>query len=45
MPLNLDIQYVKGVGPKRAKLLKKLGINTVEDLLFYFPKDYENRSE
>jgi len=45
MPLNLDIQYVKGVGPKRAKLLKKLGINTVEDLLFYFPKDYENRSD
>ncbi|WP_028991668.1 ATP-dependent DNA helicase RecG [Thermoanaerobacter thermocopriae] len=44
MPLNLDIQYVKGVGPKRAKLLKKLGIQTVEDLLFYFPKDYENRS-
>jgi len=40
MPLNLDIQYVKGVGPKRAKLLKKLGINT-----FYFPKDYENRSD
>ncbi|AIS52577.1 ATP-dependent DNA helicase RecG [Thermoanaerobacter kivui] len=45
MPLNIDVQYVKGVGPKRARLLKKLGINTVEDLLFYFPKDYENRSE
>ncbi|MEA2103252.1 MAG: ATP-dependent DNA helicase RecG [Candidatus Cloacimonadota bacterium] len=37
------IQYVSGVGPKRAKLLEKLGIKTVEDILLYFPRDYVNR--
>ena len=35
-----NIQFVPGVGPKRAKLLNKLGIKTVKDLLFYFPRDY-----
>ncbi len=38
-----DIQYIKGVGPRWAKLLARLGINTVEDLLYYFPRDYEDR--
>ncbi len=35
-----NIQFVPGVGPKRAKLFNKLGIKTVRDLLFYFPRDY-----
>ena len=35
-----SIQFVPGVGPKRAKLLNKLGVKTVKDLLFYFPRDY-----
>lgn len=39
------IQYLKGVGPKKADLLSKLGINTIEDLLFYLPRRYENRSK
>lgn len=38
-----DIQYVKGVGPNRAVLLNKLGINTLEDLITYYPRDYEDR--
>jgi ATP-dependent DNA helicase RecG len=44
-PLKLDtpIQYCKGIGPKRAELLKKLGIFTVEDALFYLPWRYEDR--
>lgn len=37
------VQYLKGVGPKLAKLLFKLGVSTIEDLLFYFPRDYEDR--
>ncbi|NQT22571.1 MAG: ATP-dependent DNA helicase RecG, partial [Candidatus Omnitrophica bacterium] len=37
-------RYLKGVGPKRAELLKRLGINTVEDLLYYLPRRYEDRS-
>ncbi len=38
------MQYLKGVGPKRAKLFKKINIDTVEDLLYYFPRRYEDRS-
>ena len=43
MDIHSDIQYVKGVGPARAKLLNRLGIFTVEDLLYYFPFRYEDR--
>lgn len=42
--LSKSVQYIKGVGPKRAGRLKKLGINTIFDLLYYFPRDYEDRS-
>ena len=38
-------QYVKGVGPVRRKLLERLGIRTVEDLLYHFPRDYRDRSQ
>ncbi|MGB9977000.1 ATP-dependent DNA helicase RecG [Thermovenabulum sp.] len=40
LDLNLDVRYLKGVGPARAKLLKALDIKTVKDLLFFFPRDY-----
>ena len=43
--LEKEIQYVKGVGPNRAELLKKLGINTLEDLITYYPREYEDRSK
>lgn len=42
-PLNLPIKYAKGVGPSREKLLKKLGIENLENLINYFPRDYEDR--
>ncbi len=42
--LQKPIQYVKGVGEARARLLLKLGINTVEDMLYHFPRDYEDRA-
>ena len=41
-----DIQYLKGVGPRLAALLRQVGIQTVENLLYYFPRrylDYNNR--
>jgi len=40
--LETSIQYVKGVGEARAKQFKKLGVETVGDLLFFFPRAYEN---
>ena len=43
--LNDDVKYVKGGGEKRAKSLNKLGIFSVEDLITYYPRDYEDRSE
>ncbi len=39
-----DVMYLKGVGPKIAYLLNKLGIYTVSDLLFYFPRKYVDYS-
>jgi len=41
---ELDIQYLKGVGPHRTKLLNRLGIKTVRDALYYLPYRYEDRS-
>ena len=43
--LKNEIQYIKGVGPNRAKLLNKLGIYTLEDLITYYPRGYEDRSK
>jgi len=42
---DIPIQFIKGVGPAKAKLLANLGVNTVEDLLYLFPHRYEDRSQ
>lgn len=39
-PNEMSVQYVKGVGEKKAQILKKLGIETVYDLVHYFPRSY-----
>jgi ATP-dependent DNA helicase RecG len=41
--LNHNIQSLKGVGPRKAALLRRLGISTVRDAIFYFPTRYEDR--
>ena len=41
--LNKQVQYVKNVGPNRVKLLNKLNIDTIYDLITYFPRNYEDR--
>ncbi|MDR1123910.1 MAG: ATP-dependent DNA helicase RecG [Elusimicrobiota bacterium] len=38
-----DIQYLKGVGPKKAFLFAGLDIATVSDLLHYYPRAYQDR--
>jgi len=40
--LKRNIQYLKGVGPKLGYKLKRLHIETIEDLLFFIPRDYED---
>ncbi len=44
MGLDKPIQYLKGVGEKRAELFSKKGIKTVGDLLYFFPRSHEDRS-
>jgi ATP-dependent DNA helicase RecG len=43
-PLQTPLQFLKGVGPRKAGDLEKAGLRTVEDLLFRFPRRYEDRS-
>ena len=40
--LAAPVQYLKGVGPARAELLERLGLHTVRDVLFFFPRDYQD---
>jgi ATP-dependent DNA helicase RecG len=43
--LDTPIQYVKGVGPKLAQIFAKLGVFTVEDLLYLVPREWEDRRQ
>lgn len=38
--LDTPVQYIKGIGPRRAAALTERGLRTVRDMLFYFPYDY-----
>jgi len=42
--LNTPIKYIRGVGPKRATALATAGIDTVNDLLHYYPRRYLDRT-
>ncbi|MEO8362128.1 MAG: ATP-dependent DNA helicase RecG [Vicinamibacteria bacterium] len=41
---DTSVQYVRGIGPERARALEAEGIKTVQDLLFILPRRYEDRS-
>lgn len=41
--IQSKVTAVKGIGPKKADYLNKLNIETVEDFLYFFPRDYEDR--
>jgi ATP-dependent DNA helicase RecG len=43
--LETEVQFLKGVGPKSAMLLQKLGLHTVRDVLWYMPRRMEDRSQ
>ncbi len=42
--IETEVQFLKGVGPKWANVLAKLGLRTVRDVLFHFPRRYEDRT-
>lgn len=42
MKLSDSVKYVKGVGPKMAERLEHLGIRTVEDLISFYPRRYQD---
>lgn len=41
--LDTPVQFLKGVGPGRGKLLKKLDIRTLRDLVQHYPREYDDR--
>jgi ATP-dependent DNA helicase RecG len=43
LKLETPIQYLKGVGPKLAGIFARVGVITVEDLLYFLPRAYEDR--
>ena len=43
--LTTPITYLKGVGPRLAARLNKLGVETVQDLLFHLPARYQDRTQ
>jgi ATP-dependent DNA helicase RecG len=42
-PADFPVQYLKGVGPVRAKTLEKMGIRSAQDLLGLFPREWQDR--
>ena len=42
--LKTSVQYLKGVGPERYKILTRLGLYTLSDLFYFFPRRYEDRA-
>ncbi len=40
LQLDTPVQYIKGVGPRKAEILKKVKVETLEDVLYYFPRGY-----
>ncbi|MDO4174526.1 MAG: ATP-dependent DNA helicase RecG [Eubacteriales bacterium] len=44
MKLEEQVRFVRGIGPKKAELLQKLGIVTLEDAIQCYPRGYEDRT-
>jgi ATP-dependent DNA helicase RecG len=43
--LGTPVEFVRGVGPERAELLAKLEVRTARDLIFFFPRDYQDLTD
>jgi ATP-dependent DNA helicase RecG len=44
LQMDSPVQYIKGIGPRRAEALAAKGLQTLEDLIYYLPFRYEDRS-
>lgn len=42
---DIPVERIKGIGPKRAVYFKKLGVNSVGELIYFFPRDYSYRGD
>ena len=45
MELNASLSTLKGIGPKKAQILSNYGMDTLEDMLYFFPRKYEDRRQ
>ena len=45
MELKSKVSTLKGIGPKKAQALSKYGMDTLEDMLYFFPRKYEDRRQ
>lgn len=43
--IGMPVRYLTGVGPNRARIFARIGIQTIEDLFYYFPRRYEDRRQ
>jgi len=43
--LATPAQFLKGVGPQRAELLERLGLRSAREVLFFFPRDYQDLTD
>ncbi len=44
-PAEIEVKFLKGVGPKKAEALGEIGVETIADLLYHFPRRYLDRSQ
>lgn len=42
--LRTEVRFLRGVGPRRVEMLHRMGLATVQDLIFFFPRDYQHLS-
>ncbi len=42
---SASVRYLKGIGPRKAKSFSGIGINSIEDLFYHFPRRYEDRTD
>src|SRR5687767_7483579 len=42
--LSTPLQFIKGIGPEKSKTLSRVGLESIQDAFYYFPRRHENRA-